>query len=1087
MLVTGTVSPVWAGEAAEPGAPPVVELGSFAVGDGVEALVNEADGSFGVQIPVAGLSVSWDSRVPVDRYAFGVGWGYGFAVVEVAGGVRVSPSSGGTFAADTTVPSGLAGYQGTDVVFRQVPGGVLEARGDGVAGAREYAFELHELGGMVTYFNAAGDPVASVTATGGRTDWRWATGAGHHLASVVSVDGVVTELDWSDPGEVLVRPGVNVPADGGGAGTWRLGLDGGRLTEVTDPVGGWSRVGYDDAGRIDRLVSGSGAATRVQWRSDADGVSRVDRVGVTDVEGTELSARQWRQLDGALPTGWPAVDAAGVTGPRRASEGRSVELSDGSTRVVSEFDAWGRLTGKQLLASTAAGEQVVQEQELTYPDGDPIGVGGLTGKPAGMEVRFLDAAGGVRAGTESYAYDESGRMLRRQSADGTVLEFGYDSEMPAGRVLPVGATVLQRSTAEDGSVTTTESELDATRTVPVLVEQWMQAPGAEPVVTGRTEYTARDGVVVEQREYPGGDGNARPVLTRWDEHVDLGRGVREVTETVAADTDLESTTSSVSSVLHGGALSSTDVLGRTSTASYDEVGRPVRGADGSRFEWDAANRQNAQTTPEGVRIESSHWADGTRKARTTEVGSTTYYWDDSVLVNERYSTEPTESDAGAGGIASYLIGTSRHARITSAGAESPAPAETTYYATDRHGNVTALTDESGAIAGTYSYSDYGVATSGPGVTRPAAGLPGAVGQLSYNPFQYSLEYTHADGTQFLSERTYDPTQMSFTRKDVASLHDLYGYVNANPIMLVDPTGRFSFWDFATIGVTTVGAAAGLYGVFGALAAVFTTAASGGTLLAIGLIAGSISVANAAFAGMELYSAVSGIRFMSERDAFFTGLALGAAGGFAAVGGRGALKLGRPGARSAVAEEGTPLRDFKDVTSATLAERDPYPSAPLSEWKALRATENLQDADPRATKRGIDAMRTHVRELDELFMKVDHEDGNLMDSLTGQLHTLERTVKSADLDDAYQALVKWEASIQALVKGTGSRVLPDADLRTIWRADDQILAVRSAMSELDATAKGLTTDGGKAFSQAVSRVRAYADQDFVTFDVARDKF
>jgi RHS repeat-associated protein len=1659
VLVTGTMSPVWAGEPGEPGVPPVVELGSFSVGDGVEGLVNEADGSFGVQIPVAGLSVSWDSRVPVDRYALGFGWGYGFAVVEVAGGVQASPSSGGRFAADESVPSGLAGYQGTDVVFRQVPGGVLAARADGVAGAREYAFELHELGGMVTYFNAAGDPVASVTATGGRTDWRWATGAGHHLASVVSVDGVVTELDWSDPGEVLVRPGVNVPADGGGgAGTWRLGLDGGRLTEVTDPVGGRSRVGYDDAGRIVRMVSGSGAVTRVDWRSDTDGVSRVDRVAVTDADGTELSARQWRQLDGALPTGWPAADAAGVIATGRASEGRSVELSDGSTRVVSEFDGWGRLTGKQVLASTAAGEQVVQEQQLTYPDGDPVGVGGLAGKPVGMEVRFLDASGGVRAGTESYAYDESGRMLRRQSADGTVLEFGYDSEIPAGRVLPVGAKVLERATATDGSMTTTESELDATRAVPVLVEQSAQAPGAEPVVTGRTEYTARDGVVVEQREFPAGDGAARPVLTRWDEHVDLGRGLREVTQTVAAGTDLESTTSSVSSLLHGGAVSSTDVLGRVSTASYDEVGRPVeardaadrvtttayqafapdgvntvtvtgpdgvsvaevrdvlgrlvqkhdnldgagepaegelrvferhgypapgveevtdawgattrieqdlhgrtvsvelpngsvqrteyddvagtvttgttptgrladaaqvstsrmdvagrvvgtegtradgvpvpetttvfdgfgreietadgavrtqvaydgagnaatttispaepdragepvvaerrfdgfgislektmsaggekrsggsreldllgrtvletdqaggttryeytpdglparidtsagqvrtftyddltravtesrvetsdgqavvtayaydhdtsrlrsvfdprdragteisytydafgntrvvqypadearepgaaisheydrhgrktatidvagnrsefayaddgfltgvvqtdasgrelarvgytpdeygrvrqitrgngvttayeftsagqikaetttaadgtvhaereyeydpvtgnllvrvdraldeasgdltverreyrydllgrliastirdgeapdasvvqavdyeiavsgqvgtetttdaagertvrtfayspigaleaiattgpdgtarvaaqeydaagnliRGADGSRFEWDAANRQIAQLTPEGVRIESSHWADGTRKARVTEAGSTTYYWDDAALVNERHSTGPAEFDARPGGIASYLIGTSRHARITSAGAASPVQTETTYYATDRHGNVTELTDESGAVAGTYSYADYGVATSGPGVTRPAAGLPGAVGQLSYNPFQYSLEYTQADGTQFLSERTYDPTQMSFTRKDVESLHDLYGYVNANPIMLVDPTGRFSFWDFAAIGLNAIGAVGGLYGVFGALVATFTTAASGGTLLAIGILAGSISVANAAFAGMELYSAVSGIRFMSERDAFFTGLGLAGAGGFAAVGGRGALKLGRPGARSAVEDEGMPLRAFKDVTPATRAERDPYPFAPLSEWKALRATENLQDANPQATKEAIDAMRAHVRDLDGLYMKINGEDSKLMTSLADQLYPLELTLKSADLDAAYKALVKSEASIQALDKGTGSGVLPDAHIRTIWRADDQILAVRSAMSELDATARGLTTDGGKAFSAAVSRVRAYADKKLVTFDAARDKF
>ncbi|WP_308799083.1 RHS repeat-associated core domain-containing protein [Agromyces silvae] len=1394
----------------------------------------------------------------MDRYGFGVGWGLGFAVVEVEGGVRVSPASGGVFEAADSVPSGLLGYAGSDVVFRQVPGGVLPGRADGVVGAQSYAFELHELGGVITYFNAAGDPVAKVAAGGDRSDWGWVAGNPHRLGSVVSVDGVVTELDWSDPGEVLVRPGVNVPAEGGGAGVWRVQLVDGRVGEVADPVGGRSLVGYDRAGRVERVVSGSGAVTTVSWRSDTDAVSRVDRVAVTDSDGTELSARRWRQVDGVLPSGWPAVDPASVSGAVAGAVGgaRSVEVSDGKTRVVSSFDEWGRLAGKRVVVSSSAGEQTVQEQELTYPDGDPVGVGDLARKPVAAEVRSLDVSGGVRAGTESYEYDDLGRMVRRESADGTVLERGYDREISKGRLLPVGSPVSERSTAPDGSVTTTETTLDDTRTVPVLVEQTMQAPGGAAVVTGRTEYTVEDGVVVEQREYPGGDAGAAgaaPVATRWDETIDLERGVREVVETVAAGTELAASTSSTTSLLHGGALESTDVLGHMSSADYDELGRPVsardaadrvtttayapadggfggfggdqvtvtgpdgvavtevrdvlgrvvqkhdnlnpdgdpvagevrvferhgfpapgveeitdawgattrveqdvhgraaratlanglvqvtehddvhgtvtsgstptgrladaaqittsrmdvsgretgtdgtradgvpvpetstvydgfgrelqtsngatrtsvefdahgnpatttispedpaaaadalvaerrfdgfgtslektmsaggqersggsreldvlgrtvtetdqvgaitgyeytvdglpervttsagqvttyayddtsravievrveapgqqavvtgyaydevtgrvtavfdpaervgteitysydgfgnirtvqypaeqagaarpaiaheydrhgrktattdvagnrtafsyaddgfltgvvqtdadgdelarvgyspdeygriqqvaRGngvvteyaftsageiesetttgpdgavqaereyeydpatgnllvridrvrdeasgdldverreyaydhlgrltastirdgdaadapatqsvayeigvsgqvaaetitdetsgtittrdfayspvgalvaiattgpegvpqtapqehdaagnlmsaADGSRYEWDAANRQIAQILADGTRIEQTYWADGTRKGRATDAGSTTYYWDDTALINDAHAADDeTEAD----GVASYLIGAFRHARTTHADA-----AETQYYSTDRHGNVTGLTDDSGAAAGTYAYSDYGVATAGTGVIAQAAGLPGAVGQLGYNPFQYALEYTHTDGTQFLRERTYDPGQLSFTSKDREALHDLYGYANANPIMMVDPSGRASMWDVITVTLNNFGSLAGAVGAFWAL-----SPANGGLgLVVLGFAAIAFAVADMAFTAVETHAILTDTKFMSDDEALATGIGLAGAGAvFGIAGGLGKL-------------------------------------------------------------------------------------------------------------------------------------------------------------------------------------------------------
>jgi len=996
-LVAGVVSPVWAGQTDAPGAPPAVELGAFAVGDGLEGAVDETDGSFGVMMPAAGLNLSWDSRVPGNRYGFGPGWGLGFAVVDVVGGVQVFPSSGGVFRAAESVPSGLSGYAGADVVFRQTPEGVLTARADGVVGEQPYAFELHESGGTVTYFSAAGDPLAKLGPDGVRSDWRWAPGGSHRLVSVVGVDGVVTELDWSDPGRVVIRPGVNVPGDGGGAGAWGVELDAGRVVAVTDPAGGRSIVRYDDAGRVARLVSGSGAMTAVEWRSDLDGVSRVDRISVADRSGTELSARSWRQVSGVLPSGWPVVDPA-ITGTVGAGGARSVEVSDGKTRVVSELDEWGRLSGKRAVVSTDAGELVVQEQRFTYPEHDPVGAGDLSQKPVTAELRSMDAAGGVRVAAESYLWDGSGRMLRRESADGTVMERVYDAEVPAGRMLPVGAVVSERSTAPDGSVVFSRSVLDDSRSIPVLVEQGMQAPGAGPVITGRAEYTVRDGVIVEERVFPGGDAGAEPLVTRWDEAIDLARGVRVVSETVAAGTVLAATSSSVASLLHGGGLESTDVLGRVSSAEYDAAGRPVSstlrdgdaadappvqtiayditvsgqvgretttvgttgdatvreftyspvgaldaitttrpdgtkeietqvhdvagnrlaGADGATYEWDALNRQVAETRADGTRIATDYWSDGSRKRRTSDAGSTTYYWDGGSLINDVHAT-----DAGGttDGVASYLLGATRHARTThpaalgsgSAAAGAPA-ADTQYYSTDRHGNVTELTDSRGSVTGRYRYSDYGTATASAPVAGVQPELPGAVGDLEYNPFQYAMEYTHADGTQFLSERTYDPANLGFTSRDREALHDQYGYANANPIMLVDPSGRFSIKDGFALAMNGLGALGGLVGAAYALGTAFSGGGLG--LVLFGFSSLFFSVGDAMVSVAEMAAIVTEERFMDEDVALGLGAAL-------MVGGLGLAAGGRLLTRTSTGSSKAP-----DPPAAGSAAPEPEPAAPI---------------------------------------------------------------------------------------------------------------------------------------------------------------
>jgi hypothetical protein len=204
-LVGGVVSPVWAAEG-EPGGGDSVSpvVGGFGLGDGLEALVGERDGSLAMKFPVAGLGLRWDSRAVGVDVGFGKGWTLGTASVDTSGGVRVVTSTGRAFRVDPLEPSGLSGYETGDLAFRVGPG-TLPARTDAAVGAVEYAYVLRELGGVITYFSQAGDPVARVDGFGNRTNWTWQEG--RRLVGVVDADGVVTGLDWdTEPGVVLIRP-----------------------------------------------------------------------------------------------------------------------------------------------------------------------------------------------------------------------------------------------------------------------------------------------------------------------------------------------------------------------------------------------------------------------------------------------------------------------------------------------------------------------------------------------------------------------------------------------------------------------------------------------------------------------------------------------------------------------------------------------------------------------------------------------------------------------------------------------------------------------------------------------------------------
>lgn len=184
------------------------------------------------------------------------------------------------------------------------------------------------------------------------------------------------------------------------------------------------------------------------------------------------------------------------------------------------------------------------------------------------------------------------------------------------------------------------------------------------------------------------------------------------------------------------------------TYKYDQAGNLT-----------AVERPKAGETPA---IEESYTYDGGGlRASQTISGTTTYLaWDQSggelpLLLND--------------GSNNYIYGPGG-LPIEQISGTTP-----TYYHHDQLGSTRMLTNASGEVTATFTYSAYGA-------------LSGKTGTQT-TPFGFAGQYTNASGLQYLRARTYDPATGQFLSKDPAAEAPSYGYVEGNPLRFVDPSGR----------------------------------------------------------------------------------------------------------------------------------------------------------------------------------------------------------------------------------------------------------------------------------------------------------
>jgi RHS repeat-associated protein len=505
----------------------------------------------------------------------------------------------------------------------------------------------------------------------------------------------------------------------------------GRTLAVSGPLSVGVTYQYDALGDVTRIAEATGAARTFTY----DGLGRLIQAVDAGGHATTLAYG----ADGSLST---STDRLGViTTFTRDSDGRLTKKSAGSSISTFTYDSIGELV--QAVNSTAtlqlsyddAGRLITQTEsgpslpattvQHTY---DAAGHLTAINGPQGVARRTYDQDGRVASIQDSFgltqlAYDSGSRLTSFSRPNGAVDRFTYDS---AGRL-------TNQTTAVGSSVVNayTYGYTDMSRL-------------ASAGTGGDTATYARDAagrLVSVQHSDP-----SRPSETfNYDSRNNRASWSGQPgAYTYGADDQLLS--SPAGSFTYDAEGQRTSMLSSGSATSLSWTPEhqlaSVRAPDGSSstFQYDAMGRRVALTDGTTVRA---------------------FAYDGDQLVAEY------QNGALAAG---YTLGikSDRPLNMNRGG-------RAFYYLQDQHNNVTALLDGSGAIAQTYSYSAYGVPTSGSTAVA--------------NPLTYQASpFDSRAGAYYNRARYYDPTDGVFLSQDPQPALNQYGFVGGDPIDFADPSG-----------------------------------------------------------------------------------------------------------------------------------------------------------------------------------------------------------------------------------------------------------------------------------------------------------
>jgi RHS repeat-associated protein len=544
----------------------------------------------------------------------------------------------------------------------------------------------------------------------------------------------------------------------------------GRRTSSTDQMNLTTIYGYDDQGQLVSVADPLANVTTYAYDLDGNLESVTDANNHTTTYGYDLAGRKTSR---ALPLGMSESFGYDAVGSKTAH----TDFRGKTTTLV--YDVRGRLLSKT--PDPSLGE--LQRSYLYYADGtrqsmtDPSGTTTYT---YDSRNRMLTKA--TPEGTLTYTYDDAGNLATIDSSNpnGTSVAYAWDAanrlasvtDNRAGGVTTPTFTATGRPStlSQPNGVGLTYSYDSLDR---VLSMSWQQ--GASPAFgSWRYSYNNRG------QRLTATDIAGRSAAYGYD------NASRLTSETITGDPRGANFNGALSYVLDGtgNRLSRTSTVGALGAQAFtfnanDELDSNVYDANGNTTESGghayAYDFEDRLVSVDSGAVTFVYDCDGRRVAKTVSGTTTRYLLDD---LNPTGLLQVLE-EASAGAVRTrftygdMLVSQTRNA--------SSAPTAS-YYGYDVYGNITFLTNASGAVTDTYSYDTWGNVVGSTGTTQ--------------NTRAFSGEEVDPDlGFVMLRARQYVPTTGRFQEGDLVRgdslrplTHNRYLYAVADPVNFRDPSG-----------------------------------------------------------------------------------------------------------------------------------------------------------------------------------------------------------------------------------------------------------------------------------------------------------
>ena len=578
---------------------------AFALGGGVGGSIDQRTGAFQTSVPLVsadgpagtGLSLTLGYEqslaalgTPGNRFGLGAGWTLGVPWVDTASGVHVYPASGGSYAYDSSRPTGLADYPLRDLTFAKNPGSTQPPPGVPV---RQYLYTLTYLDGTTDRFDANGNLIEQADRFGNAIDLTWQqSGSWWQPTSVIDSYGQVTKFTYAG-GKVTVTAPANAE---GIVATNTLDITSGRLMGLTDVLGQTTSFGYSAVTGLPALLlssvtSPTGEHTQVTYTPLAyePGVVAVNTVNVTDSHGNQVLPELRFDISPAGDaqhnyTGYPTYNSKGPNGLFDSGDfgyRYTTELSNGTSTVDATYNSLHLLLSQRVYTHPAGKAQVLsQAQTWTYPQVTSVAsLPANYSKPTSLTVAYGDPQfGSTRTVTTTSAYNNQGLQTSASNAAGTTTTTQYGSYG-----LPLTQTVIGKHGA--ASVTTEALSADGKTVKTVTTAVGSVDPNGNPVVQARTvatySYNSLGQNTGELLAWapggkPKGDSGGPDQIDETQQiSTDAAAHTQTEVVTTAAGTPDAASTTTVTDLVTGEVLSQTSPGNLTTSYTYDALGRQL--------------------------------------------------------------------------------------------------------------------------------------------------------------------------------------------------------------------------------------------------------------------------------------------------------------------------------------------------------------------------------------------------------------------------------------------------------------------------------------------------------------------------------